>query len=56
MLLGSTWCIGLRSAVPPGPFGTVCTSTVTTPFSTRAPGENWDGLREIAIQYGWSVA
>jgi phospholipase C len=43
-------------AVPPGPFGTVCTSTVTTPFSTRAPGENWDGLREIAIQYGWSVA
>ena len=44
-------------AVPPGPFGSVCTSSVPTPFaSTRPTNENWNGLRDIALQYGWPVA
>lgn len=43
-------------AVPAGPFGSVCSSSVTTPFAgTRAGSENWDGLRDIARQFGWPV-
>jgi phospholipase C len=42
--------------VPPGPFGTVCSSGVPTPFTkTRSAGENWDGLRHVALQRGWPV-
>jgi len=43
-------------AVAPGIFGNVCTSTITTPSATTRPaGENWDGLRNIALRYGWPV-
>ncbi|HMC74564.1 MAG TPA: hypothetical protein VKG87_09685, partial [Terriglobales bacterium] len=42
--------------VPPGPFGTVCSSGVPTPFThKRSAGENWDGLRDVALQRGWPV-
>jgi len=42
--------------VPPGPFGTVCSSGVPTPFTkTRSAGENWDGLRDVALQHGWPI-
>jgi hypothetical protein len=31
-------------------------SAVTTPSATTRPaGENWDGLRNIALRYGWPV-
>jgi phospholipase C len=44
-------------AVAPGSFGSVCTSTLTTPSPTaRSAGENWDGLRNVALRYGWPVA
>ena len=44
-------------AVAPGTFGSVCTSTLTTPSATaRSAGENWDGLRNIALRHGWPVA
>jgi len=43
-------------AVPPGPFGTACTSMVPTPFSnTGSAGENWHALRDVALQRGWPV-
>jgi len=43
-------------AVPPGPFGSICNTTVVTPFaSTQQTNENWDGLRSVALQYGWPV-
>lgn len=43
-------------AVSPGPFGTLCTSAAPTPFAgTRSGGENWQGLRNVAMQYGWPV-
>ncbi|MFL6444334.1 MAG: alkaline phosphatase family protein [Candidatus Sulfotelmatobacter sp.] len=44
-------------AIAPGSFGSVCTSTLRTPSATtRSAGENWDGLRNIALRYGWPVA
>ena len=43
-------------AVPPGPFGTPCTSMIPTPFSNmRSAGENWQGLRDVAVRRGWPV-
>jgi phospholipase C len=43
-------------AVPPGPFGNVCSTTVVTPLATtQQNNENWDGLRTVALQYGWPV-
>ena len=43
-------------AVPPGPFGTACTSVVPKPFSnTSSAGENWDALRDLALQHGWPI-
>lgn len=43
-------------AVPPGPFGSPCTSSVPTPFAeTRSGTENWEGLRTVAGQHGWPV-
>jgi phospholipase C len=43
-------------AVPPGPFGSICNTTVVTPFaSPQQTNENWDGLRSVALQYGWPV-
>jgi phospholipase C len=42
--------------VPPGPFGAPCISGVPTPLTkTRSEGENWDGLRDVALQHGWPV-
>jgi hypothetical protein len=42
--------------VPPGPFGTVCSSGATTPFAAvHAGSENWDGLRQVASQQGWPI-
>ena len=44
-------------AVPPGPFGSPCSSILTTP-SAGLPrsGENWEGLRNVALQHGWPAA
>jgi phospholipase C len=43
-------------SVPPGPFGAPCGLAVPAPFSnTRTADENWDGLREVALQHGWPV-
>jgi phospholipase C len=42
--------------VPTGPFGTACTSGVPKPLSnTRSAGENWNSLRDVALQHGWPV-
>ena len=42
--------------VLPGPFGAPCSSVVPAPLSnTRSAGENWDGLRGLALQHGWPV-
>jgi phospholipase C len=41
--------------VPPGPFGTACTSGVATPFAPTSGDENWNGLATVASQYGWPV-
>jgi phospholipase C len=41
-------------AVPIGPFGSICPSTVSTPFaSTASSTENWQGIRTLASQHGW---
>src|SRR5215813_6035998 len=43
-------------SVPPGPFGAPCNLGVSTPLTkTRSAGENWDGLRDVALQHGWPV-
>jgi phospholipase C len=41
--------------VPPGPFGAPCSSAVAALSDTRSVGENWDGLREVALQNSWPV-
>jgi phospholipase C len=42
--------------VPTGPFGTACTSGAPTPLSNmRSAVENWNGLRDVALQHGWPV-
>lgn len=43
-------------AVPPGPFGTACTTGSSTPFaSTRPSGENWAALGDVAMKNGWTI-
>jgi phospholipase C len=53
------WAVDLAApqyAVPPGPFGAPCISEVSTPLTkTRSAGENWNGLRDVALQHGWPV-
>jgi len=45
-----------RYAVPPGPFGTPCSSIIAAPFAGVSSGENWGGLRKVALQHGWPAA
>jgi len=42
--------------VPPGPFGAPCSSIIPTPFAGVSSGENWGGLRKVALQHGWPAA
>ena len=41
-------------AVPLGPFGSACTSAPAT-ARTSSSGENWEGLREVAMKFGWGI-